>query len=60
MASENSSLRSSFSNALQSQTGKAYEVVYVPEEGWVKLREDFIRNNNLATNCQMISNQLRT
>ena len=47
MASENSSLRSSLSNALQSQTGKAYEVVYVPEEGWLKVRQDFIRNNNL-------------
>ena len=48
MASENSSLRSSLSNALQSQTGKAYEVVYVPEDGWLKVREDFIRNNNLG------------
>ena len=47
MASENSSLRSSLSNALQSQTGKAYEVVYVPEDGWLKVRQDFIRNNNL-------------
>ena len=48
MASENSSLRSGLSNALSSQTGIAYEVVYVPEEGWLKTREDFIRNNNLG------------
>ena len=48
MASENPSLRSSLSNALQSQTGKAYEVVYVPEDGWLKVRQDFIRNNNLG------------
>ncbi|QUW23993.1 DNA polymerase III subunit gamma/tau [Sporosarcina sp. Marseille-Q4063] len=47
MASENTSLRSSLSNALQSQTGIAYEVVYVPEDGWQKARQDFIRNNNL-------------
>jgi DNA polymerase III subunit gamma/tau len=47
MASENTSLRSSLSNALQSQTGKAYEVVYVPEDGWLKVRQDFIQNNHL-------------
>jgi DNA polymerase-3 subunit gamma/tau len=47
MASENPSLRSSLSNALQSQTGKAYEVVYVPEDGWLKVRQDFIQNNHL-------------
>ncbi|MHA6261429.1 DNA polymerase III subunit gamma/tau [Sporosarcina sp. CAU 1771] len=50
MASENSSLRSSLSEALRSRTGKAYEVIYVPEEGWLKVREDFIRNNNLSSN----------
>ena len=37
MASENSSLRSGLSDALRSRTGKAYEVVYVPEEGWLKV-----------------------
>ena len=48
MASDNSSLRSGLSEALRSRTGKAYEVVYVPEEGWLKVREDFIRNNGLT------------
>ena len=48
MASENSSLRSGLSDALRSRTGKAYEVVYVPEEGWLKVREEFIRKNGLA------------
>ena len=48
MASENASLRSGLSDALRSRTGKAYEVVYVPEEGWLKVREDFIRKNGLA------------
>lgn len=47
MASENSSLRSGLSEALRSRTGKAYDVVYVPEEGWLKVREEFIRNNGL-------------
>lgn len=48
MASENSSLRSGLSEALRTRTGKAYEVVYVPEEGWLKVREEFIRNNGLT------------
>lgn len=48
MASENSSLRSGLSDALRNRTGKAYEVIYVPEEGWLKVREDFIRKNGLA------------
>ena len=48
MASENSSLRSSLSDALSSQTGIAYEVIYVPEEGWLSVREDFIKSNNLG------------
>ncbi|MBE1557045.1 DNA polymerase III subunit gamma/tau [Sporosarcina limicola] len=48
MASENPSLRSGLSDALCSRTGKAYEVLYVPEEGWLKVREDFIQKNGLA------------
>ncbi|WP_040285220.1 DNA polymerase III subunit gamma/tau [Sporosarcina koreensis] len=48
MASENASLRSGLAEALRQQTGKAYDVVYVPEEGWLKVREDFIRKNGLA------------
>nr|WP_285852054.1 DNA polymerase III subunit gamma/tau [Sporosarcina luteola] len=47
MASENSSLRSGLSEALRTRTGKAYDVVYVPEDGWLKVREEFIRNNGL-------------
>src|SRR6185312_1812257 len=52
MASENSSLRASLSEALRSRTGKAYEVVYVPEEGWLKVREDFIRNSGLSKQAE--------
>ncbi|MFD1927869.1 DNA polymerase III subunit gamma/tau [Sporosarcina siberiensis] len=48
MASANTSLRSDLSEALSSRTGKGYEVIYVPEEGWLKVREDFIRNNKLS------------
>ena len=55
MASENASLRSGFSDALRSRTGKPYEVVYVPEEGWLKVREDFIRNNELGNSRNRIS-----
>ena len=48
MASDNSSLRSGLSEALRTRTGKAYDVVYVPEDGWLKVREEFIRNNGLT------------
>ncbi|WP_318618166.1 DNA polymerase III subunit gamma/tau [Sporosarcina sp. YIM B06819] len=48
MASENLSLRSGLSDALRSRTGKAYEVVYVPEEGWLQVRGEFIKKNGLA------------
>ncbi|WP_124068598.1 DNA polymerase III subunit gamma/tau [Filibacter tadaridae] len=48
MASENPSLKSGLSEALRSRTGKAYEVIYVPEQAWLKVREDFIQKNGLA------------
>lgn len=48
MASENVSLRAGLSDALLSRTGKPYEVVYVPEDGWLKVRTEFIQNNNLG------------
>ncbi|HEX5564185.1 MAG TPA: DNA polymerase III subunit gamma/tau, partial [Sporosarcina sp.] len=48
MASDNPSLQSSLTQALLSRTGKAYDVLFVPEEGWLKVREDFIRNSGLA------------
>lgn len=47
MASENPSLRSGLEAALSAQAGKPYEVLYVPEEGWLKVREEFIRNHDL-------------
>ncbi len=48
MASENSSLRLGLAEALTAQTGKSYEVIYVPEEGWLKVRGEFIRNHDLG------------
>ncbi|MEK5040597.1 DNA polymerase III subunit gamma/tau [Sporosarcina sp. FSL K6-3457] len=48
MASENSSLRSGLSDALRSRTGKAYEVVYVPENGWLQVRSEFIQKSGLT------------
>ncbi|MBD7909552.1 DNA polymerase III subunit gamma/tau [Sporosarcina gallistercoris] len=48
MASENASLSSGLAEALRQQTGKAYDVVYVPEEGWLKVREDFIRKSGMS------------
>lgn len=47
MASENPSLRAGLTDALNSRTGKPYEVIYVPEESWLKVRSDFIRNHGL-------------
>ena len=48
MASENSSLRLGLADALSAQAGKPYEVLYVPEEGWLKVREEYIRNHDLG------------
>lgn len=47
MASENSSLRAGLTDALSTRTGKPYEVIYVPEEAWLKVRADFIRSHGL-------------
>lgn len=47
MASENSSLRAGLTDALSTRAGKPYEVIYVPEEPWLKVRADFIRTNGL-------------
>lgn len=46
MASENSSLRAGLTDALTARTGKPYDVIYVPEEAWLKVRADFIRHNH--------------
>lgn len=48
MASENASLRAGLSEALRTRTGKVYTVLYVPEDGWLKVREEFIQKNGLT------------
>ncbi len=47
MASENQTFAAAFSQLLEQYTGKAYTPVYVPDANWLKIREEFIRNNGL-------------
>ena len=47
MAMENKTFSSSFPQLIANLTGTMYEVIYVPEENWLKIREDFIRQNGL-------------
>lgn len=47
MASENPSLKAGLTEALRTNTGTPYDVIYVPEEAWMKVRADFIKNNQL-------------
>ena len=42
MAMENKTFSTSFPQLIANLTGTMYEVVYVPEENWFKIREDFI------------------
>ncbi|MDV6379412.1 DNA polymerase III subunit gamma/tau [Sporosarcina sp. GW1-11] len=48
MASENATLQAGLSDALLQRTGKAYEVIYVAEESWLEVRQDFIQKNGLG------------
>lgn len=47
MAIENKTFSSSFPQLIANLTGTMYEVVYVPEENWLKIREEYIRQNGL-------------
>ncbi|WP_019413270.1 DNA polymerase III subunit gamma/tau [Paenisporosarcina sp. TG20] len=49
MAADNQTFSSAFSQLLMSLTGKNYEILFVPEEAWNKIREEFIRNKGLKT-----------
>ncbi|WP_153723609.1 DNA polymerase III subunit gamma/tau [Sporosarcina cascadiensis] len=49
MASEHATLQADLSTALLRMTGKGYEVIYVAEESWLKVRQDFIQKNGLAS-----------
>lgn len=48
MASENATLQAGLSDALLQRTGKGYEVIYVAEESWLQVRQDFIQKSGLA------------
>ncbi|WP_391206102.1 DNA polymerase III subunit gamma/tau [Psychrobacillus sp. L4] len=47
MAVENKTFSTSFPQLIANLTGTMYEVVYVPEENWLKIREEFIQQNGL-------------
>lgn len=47
MAMDNTALQAGLVEALHTRLGKQHELVFVPEEAWLKIRADFIRNHNL-------------
>lgn len=49
MAADNQTFSSAFSQLLMNLTGKMYEILFVQEEAWLKIREEFIRNKGLKT-----------
>lgn len=57
MASEKETLRTELSNVLQLQTGKLFEVVFVPDESWLKVREEFIAANKLGKESPSTENE---
>lgn len=57
MASENGTLQAGLSEALLRLTGKAYEVIYVAEDSWLKVRQDFIQKNGLTVQKNRESSQ---
>lgn len=49
MAADNQTFSSAFSHLLMNLTGKMYEILFVPEEPWIIIREEFIRHKGLKT-----------
>lgn len=49
MAADNQTFSTSFTQLLLNLTGKSYEVLFVPEEDWIKIREEFIRQKGLKS-----------
>jgi DNA polymerase-3 subunit gamma/tau len=49
MAADNQTFSSAFSQLLMNLTGKMYEILFVPEEPWITIREEFIRHKGLKT-----------
>ena len=47
MVADNQALKAQFTQLIAAQTGTMYEMLCTPEEAWVKLREEFIRDHGL-------------
>ncbi|MGX9132830.1 DNA polymerase III subunit gamma/tau [Rummeliibacillus sp. JY-2-4R] len=47
MAAENQELVSNFSRCMAGITGNLYEIVFAPEESWLKIRADFIQHHKM-------------
>ena len=47
MVADNQVLKAQFTQLIAAQTGTLYEMLCTPEEAWVKLREEFIRDHGL-------------
>ena len=50
MAADNQTFSSAFSQLLSNLAGKHYEILFVPEEAWLTIREEFIRHKGLKAN----------
>jgi DNA polymerase-3 subunit gamma/tau len=47
MAADNKELVSNFAQYMAGITGKIYDIVFVPENSWQKIRTDFIQHHNM-------------
>ncbi|MGG0658479.1 DNA polymerase III subunit gamma/tau [Rummeliibacillus pycnus] len=47
MAADNQELISNFGQCMAGITGNFYEIVFVPEESWLKIRADFIQHHKM-------------
>lgn len=52
MAADNQTFAVAFSQLLEQYTGKAYAPVFVPDESWLKIREEFIKSNGLKAGAE--------
>ncbi|GKW47780.1 DNA polymerase III subunit gamma/tau [Planococcus sp. NCCP-2050] len=52
MAADNQTFSVAFSQLLEQYTGKAYTPIFVPDESWLKIREDFIKSNGLKSGAE--------
>ncbi|MFC4410212.1 DNA polymerase III subunit gamma/tau [Chungangia koreensis] len=57
MAADNGTFLTSFTSLLESLVGKSYEVIFVPEDSWFKIREEFIRQNGMKKHDDQMSDE---